>query len=240
MRIAMWSGPRNLSTAMMYSFGARADCAVWDEPFYAPYLKHSDKVHPMQDEIFAREETDPFTVAQRCIGPVPDSKPVFYQKHMPHHMLPEFPLDWLGQVCNVFLIRHPARVIESYNKKNGAPTLDDIGLKAQAMLFSRIVSESASTPIVVDSSDIRLNPPMMLEKLCAAIGIPWDPAMLSWPEGGHPSDGAWASHWYPEVWKSTGFAPAEPPLPTLPAELQSVLEEAIPYYEQLACHKIKP
>lgn len=240
MRIAMWSGPRNLSTAMMYAFGARPDCAVWDEPFYAPFLKHSERVHPMQDEIFAREETDPKVVANRCIGPVPDNKPVFYQKHMPHHMLASFPLDWLSKVCNVFLIRHPARVIASYSKKNGEPTLDDIGVKAQAILFDKIVSESGQTPIVVDSSDIRLNPPVMLEKLCNAIGIPWDPAMLSWPEGGHPNDGAWAPHWYPEVWKSTGFAPAEPPIPAIPQQLQGVLEEACPYYDKLAIHKIQP
>ncbi|MBR9793583.1 MAG: sulfotransferase [Gammaproteobacteria bacterium] len=240
MRIAMWSGPRNLSTAMMYAFGARADCAVWDEPFYAPYLKHSDRVHPMQDEIFAREETDPMAVAKRCVGPTPDNKPVFYQKHMPHHMLETFPLDWLSDVCNVFLIRHPARVISSYHKKNGVPCLEDIGIRAQCELFNKIVSESGQHPIVVDSSDIRQNPPVMLEKLCNAIGIPWDPAMLNWSEGGHPNDGAWAQHWYPEVWKSTGFAPAEPPIPELPDALQSVLKEALPYYEQLAPHKIAP
>lgn len=240
MQIAMWSGPRNLSTAMMYAFGARADCAIWDEPFYAPFLKHSSHVHPMQDEIFAREETDPHKVAARCIGPIPDNKPVFYQKHMPHHMLEYFPLDWLSEVRNVFLIRHPARVITSYSKKNGDPSLYDIGIEAQAILFSRIVKQFQTYPIVIDSSDIRQNPPVMLEKLCNAIDIPWDPAMLSWPEGGHPSDGAWAQHWYPEVWKSQGFAPAEPALPTLPVHLQPVLDAALPYYQRLAEHKIAP
>ena len=239
MRIAMWSGPRNLSTAMMYSFGARNDFSVWDEPFYAPYLKESKKPHPMLDEIFEREETDPAKVAERCIGEIPNGKKHFYQKHMPHHILETFPQDWVNDVCNVFLIRHPARVIASYSKKNGVPDLADIGIAKQAYMFDRIYAETGQYPITIDSTDIREAPETMLKLLCEAIGIDWDPAMLSWPEGGHISDGAWAPHWYPEVWKSTGFAAAEDELPELPGHLQSVLDQALPYYEHLAQFKIK-
>ena len=134
MHVAMWSGPRNLSTAMMYSFGARADCTVWDEPFYAPYLKLSGRQDPMREEILVCEETDPQKVAARCTGPIPNEKSVFYQKHMPHHMIEGIPKSWIAEVVNVFLIRHPARVIASYAKKRENPNLDDIGIEMQATL----------------------------------------------------------------------------------------------------------
>ena len=132
MRIAMWSGPRNLSTAMMYAFGARADCAVWDEPFYAAYLTETGLDHPMRDEVIAAGETDPQAVAARCSSSVPAGRPHFYQKHMTHHMVEGFPLDWMAEVTNVFLIRHPARVLASYVKKRETPTLEDIGIVQQA------------------------------------------------------------------------------------------------------------
>lgn len=238
MRIAMWSGPRNLSTAMMYAFGARPDCAVWDEPFYAPFLKIGGRADPMLDVIFANEETDPVKVAERCAGSIPDNKTLFYQKHMPQHMLAGFPDHWMGAVNHVFLIRHPARVIASYTKKNGMPVLSDIGVKEQAALFDKLTSQLDAPPVVIDSGDIRSNPAVFLEKLCTAIGIKWEPAMLNWPAGGHKSDGVWASHWYPEVWKSTGFAGPEGPLPDVPDGLQSLLDEAMKYYEHLAKYRL--
>ncbi|WP_428242090.1 hypothetical protein [Gynuella sp.] len=239
MRIAMWSGPRNLSTAMMYSFAARADCAVWDEPFYAPFLKQSGRQDPMLAEIFAQEETNPDIVAARCLGEIPQGKTVFYQKHMPHHMIATMPRAWITDVVNVFLIRHPARVIASYAKKRENPTLEDIGIEMQASLFEEISTLQGHSPVVIDSSDIRRDPAGMLKKLCRAINLPYDPAMLTWPAGGHASDGAWAPHWYPEVWKSTGFAPPEEELPILPANLQPILQPALPYYEHLAAHALK-
>lgn len=238
MHIAMWSGPRNLSTAMMYAFGARNDCAVWDEPFYGPYLAHTQKPHPMLDEIFANEECDPHVVAQRCTGTIPNTKKIFYQKHMPHHMEAGFPLGWIEQVSNVFLIRHPARVIASYIKKNGHPTLADIGVESQLHLFKNIYQRTGQPPIVIDSDDIRANPEKMLKQLCTAIGIKWDSAMLSWPKGGHSSDGTWAPHWYKEVWNSTGFAPPEGVLPTLPQSLEPLLRRAKAHYEYLNQFKI--
>lgn len=241
MRIAMWSGPRNLSTAMMYSFGARSDCAVWDEPFYAAYLSHSDAIHPMQAEILAAGIADPAEVAARCAtGAIPDGKPVFYQKHMAHHMLPEFPRDWMKHLTHIFLIRHPARVIASYHVKAENPTLRDIGAVELTELFDEVTRLTGKTPVVIDSADIRQNPEVMLRSLCAAIGLSFAPAMLSWPKGGHKDDGVWALHWYNAVWRSEGFAGAEGSLPEVPAHLQPVLDGAMPAYQAMAKFKLKP
>ncbi|MCI2400051.1 sulfotransferase [Aliiroseovarius subalbicans] len=234
MKIAMWSGPRNLSTAMMYAFGNRADCAVVDEPLYAAYLELTGIPHPMHDEILAAQSKDPAQVIRGLMGPNPDGKPHFYQKHMTQHMVHGVPRDWMADVTNVFLIRHPARVIASYAAKRENPTLGDIGFRQQAELFDEVGG------VVIDSHDIRDGPEAMLRKLCDAIGLDWDAAMLSWPKGGHKDDGVWASHWYGSVWNSTGFAGAEGPLPEVPDDLQDVLQAALPFYERLKAVKISP
>ena len=232
MRLAMWSGPRNLSTAMMYAFGARGDCAVIDEPFYAAYLAATGLDHPMKDAILAAQPTDPDAVVAQITGPIPGGAAHFYQKHMTHHMLPDSPKQWMRGMVNVFLIRHPARVIASYAAKRENPTLEDIGFRQQAELFEAVKGWQGS-PIVIDSTDIRQDPEKMLKRLCRTIGLPFTPKMLHWPRGGHPDDGAWAPHWYGSVWSSTGFAGAEGPLPRVPGHLQSVLDQALPYYHQL-------
>lgn len=237
MRIAMWSGPRNLSTAMMYAFGNRGDCAVVDEPFYAAYLAMTGLDHPMRSEILDSQPQDPEAVAKALLGPVPGAKPYYYQKHMTQHMIPGVPRDWMREAVNVFLIRHPARVIASYAAKRENPTLEDIGFRQQAELFDQVRSWG-QTPVVVDSHDIRENPAAKLEQLCDAIGIPYSPKMLNWPKGGHKDDGVWAEHWYGAVWNSTGFAGAEGPLPDVPDALQPVLQAAMPYYEQMKAVKI--
>lgn len=228
MKIAMWSGPRNLSTAMMYAFGNRADCAIWDEPFYAPYLAATDADHPMKSAILAAHETDPLAVAARCAGPIPDGNSVFYMKHMPHHMQPDFPLDWANSCTNIHLIRHPARVIASYGAKRDDVTFEDIGFAQQVALFDQIGG------IVIDSSDIRQDPETMLQILCDAIGLDFDPAMLSWLAGPRADDGIWASHWYNAVHQSTGLDGAEGPLPVLTGRDLQLLEKALPYYDKLA------
>ncbi len=228
MRIAMWSGPRNLSTAMMYAFAQRADCAVWDEPFYAAYLADTGADHPMRAEVLAAHERDAATVARRIAADVPGGHAHLYLKLMAHHMVAGFPLDWAEACTNVHLIRHPARVIARYGTKRAEMSLEDIGFPQQLALFRRLGG------VVVDSFDIRADPERMLRTLCAATGLPFDPAMLFWPPGGRPEDGAWAAHWYGAVHRSTGFAGPEGPLPEL-AGLDAKLEKAaLPYYEELA------
>ncbi|WP_422029963.1 HAD family hydrolase [Roseovarius sp.] len=233
MRIAMWSGPRNLSTAMMYSFGARADFAVVDEPFYSAYLTRTGLEHPMRDEIIASQPSDPKAVVARLLGPVPGDKPHFYQKHMTQHMIEGISRDWIAKVTNIFLIRHPARVAASFSAKYDKPTLTDIGFLQQLDLFEQLKT-SGQSPIVVDSADIRRDPEGMLRRLCDAIGLSWDPAMLSWPEGGHTDDGVWAPHWYGAVHRSTGFAPAEGNLPELTEDQAALADAAMPYYLPLS------
>ncbi len=237
MKIAMWSGPRNLSTAMMYAFGNRSDCAVVDEPFYAAYLSMTGLDHPMQDEILAAQPQDPEAVAKALLGAHPEGRAVFYQKHMTQHMIAGVPREWMRDVTNVFLIRHPARVIASYAAKRENPTLEDIGFPQQAELFAQ-VAKWGQTPVVIDSHDIRENPRRMLERLCDSIELPFTDQMLSWPTGGHKADGVWASHWYGAVWQSTGFAGAEGPLPEVPEHLQDVLTEALPIYERMNARKL--
>ncbi|HCP82190.1 MAG TPA: sulfotransferase family protein [Octadecabacter sp.] len=225
MKIAMWSGPRNLSTAMMYAFGNRADFTAMDEPFYAPYLATTGLNHPMSDEIVRTHETGPQAVAVACsdVG----EKPHKYMKHMPHHMLEGFPLDWASDCVNIHLIRHPARVIASYAAKRDNPTLTDIGYPQQAALYDRIGG------IVIDSHDIRQDPENAIKSLCIKINLPYDSAMLNWQAGPRAFDGIWASHWYGAVHKSTGFAGAEGPLPELEGAAAELLDAALPYYEKL-------
>ncbi|MGV8985741.1 MAG: HAD family hydrolase [Cypionkella sp.] len=235
----MWSGPRNLSTALMYSFAARGDCAVWDEPFYAAYLSATGLAHPMAAEVLAAGEVDPAKVAAACLGKIPQSQSLFYQKHMTLHMIPGFDRGFLKGLTNVFLIRHPARVVASYSKKRESPTLADIGYVQQAELFDEVADALGHAPTVIDSADIRANPKEMLEKLCVSLDIPFTKSMLNWPAGPKVYDGSWAPHWYNAVYKSTGFDEPEGPLPTLAAEFQGLSDEALPYFDRLATYALK-
>lgn len=233
MKIAMWSGPRNLSTAMMYSFAARGDCAVTDEPFYAAYLHATGVQHPMGAEIIAAGESDAAQVAAACLGPNPEGEPLWYQKHMTLHMIPGFDRSFLRGLTNVFLIRHPARVVASYSKKRESPNLADIGFVQQAELFDQVAQMTGSAPPVVDSADIRATPRDTLSRFCAALNIPFTDNMLRWPAGPKPYDGVWAPHWYNAVHASTGFDEPEGPLPDLSPEYQALVEQALPFYERL-------
>lgn len=237
MRIAMWSGPRNLSTAMMYSFGNRADCAVVDEPFYAAYLAKTGLNHPMRDEILKAQPQDPAVVADWLVSDMPEGRPVFYQKHMTQHMIPSVPRDWMADCTNVFLLRHPARVVASFAAKYDAVTETDIGFLQQAELYDYVCG-LGQTPVVIDSYDIRQDPEGMLRKLCDALNLFWDPAMLHWEKGGHRSDGVWASHWYGAVHGSTGFAGPEGELPVLEGRLAELVEAVLPSYNAMAARKI--
>ena len=226
MKIAMWSGPRNLSTAMMYAFGNRADFAAWDEPFYAAYLMATGIDHPMRDDVVAAHESEPERVADRCAGPVPDGKVHWYMKHMGFQM-DGFPLSWAEDCVNVHLIRHPARVVASYARKREKPTLRDIGFEQQLEIYERFPGP------VLDSYDVRLDPENALKRLCAEIGLEFDPAMLAWEAGPKPFDGAWAAHWYDAVHRSTGFAGPEGPLPELDGDAATLVAAAMPYYDRM-------
>lgn len=238
LRIAMWSGPRNMSTTMMRSFGARADTVCVDEPFYAAYLHLTGLRHPMSDEIFAAQSSDPAEVAADMMScPDPHAR-VFYQKHMTHHMVPEVPRDWMQACRNVFLIRHPARVIPSYARKMETVSLDAIGFPQQLSLFEEAARLEGRTPLVVDSTDILRDPPGMMATLCAELGLDWRDDMLSWPEGARPEDGVWAPHWYDAVWTSTGFGPAPGARSDVAPELAEIYAEALEIYDTLAANRL--
>jgi hypothetical protein len=237
-RIAMWSGPRNLSTALMYSFAARGDCAVWDEPFYAAYLRTSGADHPMRDQVIAAHEADAAKVAAACAGPVPRDLPIHYMKHMTLHMLPGFDRGFMRRCDNVFLIRHPARVVASYAAKRENPALADIGFVQQAELFDEVAGWLGRPPLVLDSADVRADPAATLARLCAALDIPSTDRMLRWPAGGHASDGVWAPHWYGAVHRSTGFEAAEGPLPALAPDAAALADAALPHYLRLREHAL--
>lgn len=238
LRIAMWSGPRNMSTTMMRSFGARPDTACVDEPFYAAYLKETGLNHPMSDEIFASQSVDPDAVISGLIAEPSLDRPVVYQKHMTHHMLPSFDRSWMRHCCNVFLIRHPARVIPSYARKMENVSLEAIGFPQQLSLFEKAHEIRGRPPLVIDSDDILTDPSGVLQSLCEALELSWTEQMLAWEPGPKPEDGAWAPHWYDAVWRSSGFGPAPGDLPDVDPELTSVFEAALEIYDQLAAHRL--
>ncbi len=240
--IAMWSGPRNISTAMMRSFGQRADCAVTDEPLYAAYLVATGLAHPMREQVIASQPTDWREVAAALVGPPPGGKAVWYQKHMTHHMLPDFGRDWTDRLVNAFLIRAPEAVLASYAQKREGFTLEEIGLPAQVELFDRAADRLGRAPPVVEAQDVLANPEATLATLCAAVGVRFDPAMLSWPPGRRDSDGVWAPAWYQAVEASTRFAPPrrEAGFADLPDALKPIALAARPFYDRLAAHRLAP
>ncbi|MBS0363157.1 MAG: HAD family hydrolase [Proteobacteria bacterium] len=234
----MWSGPRNISTAMMRSFENRPDCEVVDEPFYAAYLARTGLDHPMRDEVLASQPTDWRVVAETLVADEP--APVFYQKHMTHHMLPGFDLDWTGACRNAFLIRDPAQVLASYVKKRAEVSLDDIGVVRQRELFDREADRLGRAPPVVEGADVLADPRGTLSALCGALGVLFREEMLSWPAGRRDSDGVWAPAWYEAVERSTGFAAPERPAETLlPDDLRRIADAARPHYEALAVHRLR-
>jgi hypothetical protein len=239
-RIAMWSGPRNISTAMMRAFENRPDTAVIDEPFYAAYLAETGIDHPLREESLAAQPTDWREVVETILGPVPGSKPIFYQKHMTHHMRPGFGRDWLARCRNAFLIRAPEDVLASYREKRREVTLDDIGFVQQRELFEREAERLGSAPPVIDAADVLSNARATLSALCAELDIPFSERMLSWPPGRRDTDGVWAPAWYDAVERSTGFAKPRAPVPfeALPDDLKPLAEAARPHYQRLAAHRL--
>jgi hypothetical protein len=239
-RIAMWSGPRNISTAMMRSFENRDDTAVVDEPFYAAFLAATGIEHPVRAEVLASMAQDWRDVVSQILGPVPGGAPIFYQKHMTHHMIEGVGRDWMAACRNAFLIRAPEDVLASYTQKRAEVTLDDIGFVQQRELFEREADRLGHAPPVIASDDVLADPRAVLTALCAALDIPFSQKMLSWPAGKRGTDGVWGAVWYEAVEKSTGFArPREAAHPILSDEYHRIADVARPHYERLAAFKLK-
>jgi Sulfotransferase domain len=237
-RIAMWSGPRNISTAMMRSWGNRADTTVIDEPFYAYYLKATGKKHPDADEVIAAGETNWPKIVHLLTGPIPGGKEIFFQKQMTHHLLPEVDREWLADVTNCFLIRDPREVIVSYIKKQSHPKLEDLGFVQQAEIFDWVREHTRATPSVVDAGDVLENPKRILRLLCDAIGVEFSDSMLSWPPGLRETDGIWAKHWYGEVATTTSFRPSRPSHVEIPERLREIHERCRECYANLYQHRL--
>jgi Sulfotransferase domain len=235
----MWTGPRNISTAMMRAWGDRPDTAVCDEPFYAYYLSATGRPHPLAREIIASQSTDWRQVVDSLIGPIPDGKTIFFQKHMAHHLLPEVDRAWLDHLAHWFLIRDPQEVITSYLAKRGTPELQDLGFVQQLEIFEYLRLRSGRLPPVLDAKDVQQNPRRMLELLCESLKVSFNEAMLFWPPGYRPTDGVWASHWYPEVVSSTSFRAYQPKHDALPESLRGIYERCLECYEILHEHRLK-
>lgn len=231
-RISLWSGPRNISTTLMYSFAQRKNTRVFDEPLYGYYLKNSEakNYHPGSDEVLKTMETNGKKVVEMMLNY--SEKPVLFFKNMTHHLLPELNRGFLKELVNIILTREPVEMLPSYAEVVEAPTLEDVGYKMQIELLEQL--QEAGIPVVVlDSKAVLLDPESQLKKLCQAIDIPFDPAMLHWTPGARPEDGSWAKYWYANIHQSSGFIPYQPKTAPFPEKLKPLLEDCIPYYEKL-------
>ncbi|MET0226097.1 MAG: hypothetical protein ABW187_06630 [Dokdonella sp.] len=233
LRIAMWSGPRNISTAMMRAWENRGDCAVADEPLYAHYLAHSGLDHPLREEIIAHGDTDWRSVTAALAGAVPGGQPIWYQKHMSHHLLPHIDRTWVHGLANAFLIREPSAVVQSYVKARADVCADDIGLPQEVRLFDELAEFRGHAPPIIDADDFLRAPQAHLRALCAHFGIAFSDRMLHWPAGPRTSDGLWAPHWYAAVWRSTGFEAPVGKSIRLDGEAARVADTCRPLYEHL-------
>ena len=238
-RIAMWSGPRNISTALMRAWGNRDDTVVIDEPFYPYYLQVTGIQHPSADEVIASGKTDWRKVVAHLTGPIPNAKQIFFQKQMTHHLLPEIDREWLSAVTNCFLIRDPREVIASYVKKREDPALEDLGFVQQAAIFDFVRTRTNSVPPIVNANDVLENPERMLRLLCEAVGVEFTRSMLSWPPGLRDTDGIWAKHWYGEVAKTTSFQPYRPTEYDVPQRFREIHERCRGCYERLFAYRLR-
>lgn len=238
-RVAMWSGPRNISTAMMRAWENRGDCAVSDEPLYAHYLARTGLDHPGAEEIVATGETDWRRVVDTLLGPAPGDKPVWYQKHMAHHLLAGMDRDWIAGLRNVLLVRDPREVVASYVKSRATVTPDDIGLPQQAALYDDLCAAGVPPP-VIDARDFLRAPAAYLRALCDWLAIPFTERMLHWPAGARDSDGVWAPHWYARVMASTGFEGprAQDGPPVLAGAAADVAAACMPHYTRLHASRL--
>lgn len=234
----MWSGPRNISTAMMRAWENRDDCVVSDEPLYAAYLAATGLDHPGSQEVIAAGDTDARRVGEFLVGPIPGNRPLWYQKHMSHHLLPGLDHEWVHALDNIFLIRDPSEVLASYLKSRATVVPEDIGLMQQGELFDELLERSGKLPLVIDAADFLQAPAAYLRAICAELGIEFSERMLHWPAGPRDSDGIWAPHWYEAVWKSTGFEPWRPREVQLDPQYAWIAEACRPVYDRLRGHRL--
>jgi hypothetical protein len=236
LKLSMWSGPRNISTALMYSFRQRSDTEVFDEPLYGHYLKISSADHPGKDEVMAAMDTNGERVVREVL--LKNShKPIRFYKNMAHHLLG---LDraFLSQLTNILLTRDPRDMLPSLAQQLPNPVLRDTGLKEQVEILE-VILKSGQTPIVIDSRELLLNPKAVLQETCERLGLPFEAAMLSWPAGKKSEDGVWAKHWYHNVHRSTTFGSYEVKPEPFPNHLEALLEECLPFYEKLYSYAVK-
>jgi len=238
LRIAMWSGPRNISTAMLRAWGNRDDTVVCDEPLYAHYLLEHGLDHPGREEILAHHDSDLERVVHWLTEAPSFHRPSFYQKHMAHHLLAETDRSWVAKLTNVFLIRDPAEMLTSLIHILPRPKLPDTGLPQQRELFDLESERLGRAPAVIESADVRRNPRGALQGLCRAVGADFDEAMLHWQPGPRDTDGVWAPHWYGSVLRTTGFGPYRPKNEPVPDFLADVLDECQRHYDHLAAYRL--
>jgi hypothetical protein len=239
MRLAMWSGPRNISTAMMRAFENRADCAVSDEPLYAHYLAHTGLDHPGREQIVAAGEPDWREVAAYLTGPIPAGRALWYQKHMTHHLLPHIARDWLLELTHVFLIRDPRAVLLSYVKRRPQVAAADIGVLQQREIYDYVTQHAGRTPLVIDADDFLQAPEAQLRALCAHLGIRFTARMLHWPPGPRASDGVWAPYWYEAVLRSSSFEPYQARNYDIPADFNAILRQVMPAFEAMHDRRLR-
>lgn len=235
--VCLWSGPRNVSTALMYSFAQRDDMIVVDEPLYGHYLRVSGVDHPGADEVLAAMNCDGDAVMQDLLDrQLRNPEKRLFLKHMAHHLV-ELDLGFLAATTNIFLIRDPREMLPSLTIQVPRARLADTGLKRQWGLYSELVS-AGQAPAILDSRELLLDPAGVLRQLCESLELDFTPAMLAWKAGPRPEDGVWAPHWYHAVHKSTGFAPYRAKK-GFPARLQPLLDECLPWYERLVSRAIR-
>ena len=238
-RIAMWSGPRNISTAMMRAWENRLDTFVVDEPFYAHYLSKNRVEHPGREEVLLNGEIDSYKVSQGLVKDISNSHKVYYQKHMAHHLLDSVNRDWMKDVINCFLIRNPKDMIISYSKIHSDITRDLLGIEQQKEIFDYVQNFTGEVPPVIDSKDVLLDPRGVLTKFCNRIGIDFSEKMLNWPKGSRDTDGIWGKYWYNNVINSTGFNPYTVKNSEVPDEYKSIYKESLKLYEDLHYLRIR-
>jgi len=232
MKIACWSGPRNISTALMRSWSSREDAFVSDEPFYAYYLKEKQLKHPMYKEIIEHYPNTYEDVVTSLISEIPNDKERWYQKHMAHHLIDLNNIDWIKNFENCILIRHPKDVINSYIKKNTLNHVDELGYPQQYKIMSYLDSIGKKF-IVIDSNILLSNPEKILSQWCSSINLEFDISMLKWQKGNHPQDGIWWKHWYDNVITTTHFQKFSANQSQLDKKYQSIYDEALDYYNKL-------